>query len=303
MIHIRERSVPTIKPSPPFSLATHDWVSLGFGAAFAVVGALCAFATATLIPTLQAHEANQLGQLIVTMLASFVPWLLNFAKKYLTDTTTVVKLIIFAAVLSLASCTAQPSFAGDTAIVVPSLSTGSYLLTVDATGGVTLSPLDKVVRVNPMPPGPIPPTPGPLTDNAVKIRDAAAKVTADSDRATTAKGLAELYRQLAKLVRNNQVPDQQSLVMAVRMATDNFLSSRGAGAAAQWVPVRDVFSTEWTVLSAKTPPATLLDFAGLLEEAASGLDASAPNKAIDPALLQLIMQIIQLVLQLLQPHA
>lgn len=286
-----------IQPSPPFNYSPSDYAHLGVGLLIAAAAGALTYLGVTAIPDLSAHVANSYGTLIVAFLAAFVKWAGDAIHRYVTDTTTVTKLLVLAAVLSLSGS----AIAGDIAIIVPS-TPGSYLLGVDATGAVTLSPLDKVVRVVNPNPIPIPPTPGPLTDNAIKIRDAAAKVTADSGRATTAKGLAELYRQLAKLIRNNQVPDQQSLVLAVHMATDNFLASRGAGAAAQWQPVRDVFSTEWTVLSAKTPAPTLLDFASLLDEAASGFDASAPGKAIDPALLQLIMQIIQLILQLLQPH-
>lgn len=293
-----------IAPSPPFNLSPSDWKSLAFGAAFAVIGALCGFATATAIPTLQSHEANEFGALIVTVLTAFIPWLLSFAKKYLTDTTTVVKLVMVAAFLSACSC--GSAVADDVAVVFDGNKPGSYIVTVDGLGGITASPLSKVVRIGPSPTPTPTPDPSPvLTDRAKAIRDVAMKVTSDPDKANTAKGLAVLYREIAKLVRQpGQVKDVPSLVNAVSTATNTFLASRGTGVMEAWQPTRNLFGTQWTVLSdpRRQPPAPLTDYAVLLDDAANGLDASAPAmRGISPELLALIMQIIQIILALLKP--
>lgn len=233
---------------------------------------------------------------------------LNAGLRFVTDAPIGFKAVLAAAVL-WAGCSVA-ALAGDIAVIVPG-TVGNYVLSVDAAGAVTLSPLDKVIRlVNPTPTPPNPPTPpAPLTDRAVQIRDAALKATGDADRATTAHGLAELYRQVAALVRQGKATDLPSLTTAIHTVTDTYMTSRGPAAVTAWQPMRDVFSNQWTLLTAKSnPPPTLPDFASLIEEAAAGLDASAPAASgvgitIPPQLMDFIIKVLlPLLIQLLQPH-
>ncbi len=236
---------------------------------------------------------------LLTTAFIFLLAVLNAALRFVTDAPIGFKLIVLAIGLSLGGSV----LADDVAVVFDGNKPGSYIVTVDGLGGITASPLSKVVRIGPSP-TPQPPTPDPspvLTDRAKAIRDVAMKATADPDRANTAKGLAVLYREVAKLVRQpGQVKDVTSLVTAVSTATNTFLVSRGPNIPAVWQPTRDQFGNQWTTLTAKGAPLT--DYATLLDEAASGLDASAPAmRGISPEMLQFIMQIIQLILALLKP--
>lgn len=182
---------------------------------------------------------------------------------------------------------------------------GTYFLkvVVHADGTASVHSVTKVVTLdgptpNPTPtPVPTPPQPTVLTERAKAVKAAAEKVAGDSDRATTAKGLAALYREVAKAARLGKVPDGTAFSTMLRMSTDMLLAARGDKAPAAWQPVRDVVSSQWTDAAAKG--ASVGDLAGLLEEAASGLEASSPAKEINPQMIALIMQIIKIVLELL----
>jgi hypothetical protein len=202
--------------------------------------------------------------------------------------------------LSVAVLFCSVASADEIAVLLPD-APKSYLVTIDAQGVAVVFPLKSMIRPGPAP-TPIPPSPPDvLTERAKAIKAAAEKATSDPDRANTAKGLAALYREIAKLVRQpGQVKDEQSLASAVSVATNTFLSSRDPKAAPAWQPTRDLFGTQWTVLKARQ--SLLVEYAILLDEVANGLDASAPNmRGISPEMLQFIMQIIQLILTLLKP--
>lgn len=198
------------------------------------------------------------------------------------------------------------AYADHTLIITKS---GYWIVVVDDAGIPGLHKIDHVMDYtkepipNPTPtPAPVPtPTPSPLTDRAKAIKTAAEKVAGDPGRDTTAKGLAELYRQVATLARTpGAVTNSTTLKDGLRKGTDIFLDTRGVKA--QWQPVRDEVGVYFTVLDAKQPAASLGDYAALLDEAASGLDASAPNRQIDPEMLKFIIQlIIQIIALFKQP--
>lgn len=207
---------------------------------------------------------------------------------------TLKSLAIFAVILAL-GVTAR---AAD--VVINTGNTpGTYYLkvTVASDGSATVSPLSQVYNlVNPTPgpgPGPIiPPEPTPLTARGKAIQAAAEKVT-DPNREDTAQALAMLYRELGKQVRIGKIADVQSLQTAVKMGGDMLLT----GKTAPWQPVRDLLSTQWAGVTAQG--GKVADYGVLLEEAANGLDASAPSKAIKPETLALILKIIEIVMALL----
>lgn len=183
-------------------------------------------------------------------------------------------------------------------IVLPDVPVGdNYLkVTVTADGKASAIPLS-VASMAPLPtpgPGPIPPSPTELTARAKEIKALAEAVTGDPNRDQTAKGLAALYREIAKTARTGQVSDRNVLFSMVKMGTDLFLNKNPGN----WTPVRDKLAVQWSQipLTVSNPVTSSAD---LLDEAASGLDASAPNKAIDPAVWQLILKIIEIILQLL----
>jgi hypothetical protein len=145
---------------------------------------------------------------------------------------------------------------------------------------------------NPVPP----PDDDTLTARAAAIKAAAEAVTSDPQRTKTAQQLAELYRQIGAKVTAGQVKGQATIAFAVKYATDTLLNGKGRQAAEAWQPVRDVFSQQWAaVLNAGGSDA---DYAKLLGECATGLNASAPGEPqIDIAM---IIKIIEMVLEILK---
>jgi hypothetical protein len=169
---------------------------------------------------------------------------------------------------------------------------GTYLLRKTA-NGFTLEPVT-VIQLGPTP-GPAP-DPTVLTDRAKAIKAAVEGLGALPKRNDTAQSLATLYRECAKSARSGKVKDRAMLEQLVGQSTTMMLASDPN--AAKWQPVRDLLSDQWDDLTREGRG--LGDYATLLDEAASGLDASTGAKAgISPDTLALIMQLIELVLKLL----
>lgn len=171
------------------------------------------------------------------------------------------------------------------------LGDGDYLLRISG-DTIAVSPVQVLTVVNPNPP--TPPGPNVLTDRAKAIKAAAELVQGDTERETTAKGIAALYRELARNVTSGKLAGE-NILTAVRMTTDMLLANRSVKQ--NWQPVRDVVSAEWTkVAQAGGRDA---DYAKLLVEAADGLDASSPSKEINPQLWAMILEIVKIILALL----
>lgn len=178
-----------------------------------------------------------------------------------------------------------------------------YLVESDGKGNVTANPIQVVIPGNqPVPPGPQPPVPTVLTERAKKIKAAAEKVTGDTDREATAQGLAMLCRELAKRMRPDQtgkveIQSATTASLAVKMGGDTFLDQRKVKT--NWQATRDILQSEWLIVNAKG--GSLEDYAILLDETGSGLDASVNPmlRKFDPAMLEMILRIIQFILDLL----
>jgi hypothetical protein len=204
--------------------------------------------------------------------------------------------------LCLIGAAALPATAADVLLNTTGAKPGKYVLTVNADGSVSVGPFSQTLDLSLTPPTPGPgPTPV-LTERGKAVMAAAAKVTGDTDRAGTAQGLAEMYRQLADAAAvMSPAPTPESLFIALSAANNKFLADvppDHRNVQAQWQPVRSVIGTYWTALQGQ-PTAS---FVALLRESAAGLDASAPSppKSLNPDMLKLILQIIQLIMQLLQ---
>lgn len=207
--------------------------------------------------------------------------------------------------VALLLCCVEPVLAQSvTAVEVTGLPDGNYVLSIRS-GQALLRPL-VLVPLGPLPtptpgPNPVPtPTPSPtLTERAKAIQKAAKDVQGDTDRVGTAQAMALLYRQLADSIKAGTLgSDQAVMASAVKIATDLLLARRGRSAELGWAPVRDAVSSEWVKVVQQG--GTRDSYAVLLTECADGLAASTPNdKALDPAIIELIMQIIQIVLKLL----
>ncbi len=284
--------------SPPFSLSADDWKKIGIGALLAMFGGLSAYITAQVIPLLNEKTANDLGALLVALAATALPIVANIIRKFLGDTTTPTKLLWIGAVLSLTIC--GSTSAGEVAVMIDDSKAGNFLLTVGADGAISVNPI-RVVRPGPSPnPTPTPPAPTPavLTEMGKYLRDISLKVTGDPDRSTTAQGLALVYRELAKQAKTpGAVKDIASLEAVLKQATDLWLTKQAA--LSQWQPFRDAFSSQWTLVKTKT--GTVASLGGLLDDAASGLEASVlqQQRGINPELLAFLLELLKILLPLL----
>lgn len=90
--------------TPKYSLGGIDWVKIGKGALIAVAGALLAFATTTLIPALEESEVAW-----VAALTPVFSVLINIARKYLTDTTAPLILLLLLPALADAQIDVPPT--------------------------------------------------------------------------------------------------------------------------------------------------------------------------------------------------
>lgn len=212
-----------------------------------------------------------------------------------------VPFLLIAAILSTAIAFAAPNPKAAetplTAVDVSAYADGDYILTLKG-GTATLRPFKLLTPGNPPTPTPNPtPTPTPNTRSDL-FKTTVTVVMGDNDRQGTAKMLATLYREEAKIARTGQIPDAPTLKAIMSQTTDLVLNPR-PGAAQAWKPVRELLGTQWTILDAKSSPVSA--YADLLDDAATGVDASAPAKQISPEMVALILQIIQLIMKLFFP--
>lgn len=168
------------------------------------------------------------------------------------------------------------------ALVLPALPHGVYILRIPENGTATVEQVAEVQVVGPTPPTPPPPTPTDLTERAVAIGREAIKV---GDPAT-AKNLAEVFRQVAKLGRDGTVKDPATLQAMTKYATDTLL---GPVKAPSWQKTRDVLAIQWSQIPAGS---SINEYCKLLEEASTGLDAVDPKKSISPETLKWILEVL-----------
>lgn len=171
-----------------------------------------------------------------------------------------------------------------------------YQLNVAPGGIVTVSPLSQVIRLTDPTPGPQPqPDPDDLTARALQIKNAALAVTSDDQRGATAAALAALYREIATKIGDGTVKGQEAGAFMVKTGSDMLLTARKSREA--WSPVRSLLTQMWSTLAQEG--ATDADYARLLQEAATGLEASCADE--DPQIdIAMIIQIVKLVLELLE---
>lgn len=211
-------------------------------------------------------------------------------------------------ILTTAFCLSVPMLAAAppaaettvTAVDITGLSDGDYILTLKA-GVPSFRPLRLLTPGVVPTPTPIP-VPTPVNSRSKLFQDAASKVAGDSSRDTNAKQLAALYRSLSGFTRPNgttpaQITNPLTLKAVTSQGTDALLPP---AVKPSWQPVRDLLGTQWTLLDAKND-IRITDYADLLDDAATGLEASAPQKSIDPATLQMIIQLILTILKLFFP--
>lgn len=171
--------------SQPFSLSSQDWKKILAGAAIAAAGAVLTFIADSVLPDFQ--EKGLLDASLFVLFSTLV----NALRKFLTDTR-------FLAVLALLGMSlAVPAQAEviDTAGSKP----GTYLLTVNADGSVTITGPTKLVRLKDLggpvdPTDPVDPDPDPvLSPLAQSVRELTAQALSRGGTPDTAAKIAAIY--------------------------------------------------------------------------------------------------------------
>jgi hypothetical protein len=174
---------------------------------------------------------------------------------------------------------------------------GQYVLTVDG-AVITLAPL---VLVQPNVPDPPDPPDPELNERAKKFKAAAASVKDsgpgphDPKKQETQAVLSALYNQLSQAILDNGLTDYQLIATLVKTAEKQVLDRQDAVAA--WTPVTSLMSDELAKVAA-TSDTTAADFAACLTDAADGLEN---GQNLDPIWIELIIQIIKMILELINP--
>lgn len=163
---------------------------------------------------------------------------------------------------------------------------GYQVMTVGEDGKVVLSPVTPITQVVDMrtgKPGPTPPPPDVTTDPIAKqVRDWAAAV----NDPTSQQALREVYSRIGAA---SQGQSREKVITALRQATDGVLDSTGGRT--KWQPFRDNLSKLIDAEEAQGP----IDWPKFCASVAKGLETGT---ALDPALLQLIINLILQIIQL-----
>lgn len=162
---------------------------------------------------------------------------------------------------------------------------GYQTMTSGPTGAVLspLTPIGSVIDLRSGAPGPGPVPPDVTTDPiATQVKAWAAEV----NDPTSAQALALVYREVGKAAAGQS---REKVQGALRQASDSVLAATGG--TAKWAVWRTKVGGLIDAEEAKGP----VDYPKFCESVAKGLDTGA---ALDPALLQLIVQLILQIVQL-----
>lgn len=192
----------------------------------------------------------------------------------------VARLVLLVAVLAASTGYAQQR--------IYNLPAGQYLITGEVRAvGPVISPDGPVDPVLP---------PDKLTERSKAIKAAAEAATSDPSREQTAQQLAALYREIAKKVRDGSIKDPSVISFAVKYGVDQLLTGKGSAVTDAWKATRGVYDGQMkTAIQNGDTDAKL---AGLLDEVAIGLDASALNGPLDFDI-AMILKIIEMILEIL----
>lgn len=195
------------------------------------------------------------------------------------------------AMILLTSPAFAQEFAGDkTLLDVTSFGSGSYLLTVDATGRFTASKVT-LIEIGSTPTDPIKPPPIITPSNRVEVLR---KIVIDIGDVELSKTLTPLFQGLAiksrPPVASQTYKTPAQLQAALSDSLDLFLTI--SGGAEKWQPFRDALSSEWNKIAQKG--GSLEDYAKLIDDAGSSL-AKASNMegaAFDISVVFKILEIV-----------
>lgn len=189
----------------------------------------------------------------------------------------------FGCAVLLALC---PSIADAGGPVVVITDKGYQVMTVGADGNAVLAPA-QVVDLRGTSPTPTPPPTGTLSPTATRVKDLAAAVNDPEG----AQALAVVYREVGRAAAGGKMTREQ-VMTALRMASDDVLNATKTSA--KWAAWRASVSTMITESEVAGP----VDYSAFCVEVAKGLEASSPQGALTPELLQLIIELVLKIISL-----
>ena len=178
---------------------------------------------------------------------------------------------------------------------------GLYVLRIEGGEVAGLAPLPIISPNGPAPqpnPNPNPnPQPSDLTDFAKEVRDAALLATTDPDREATAATLAAAFRELAKKVVSGDLTDREMIALATKITITQVLRGKSTAAQNAWGTARAAIGDQFDEIA--QAGGSDGDYADCLNEAADGLQASAPNAPLQIDIAMILM-IIEMILEILK---
>lgn len=196
-----------------------------------------------------------------------------------------MKRAIAAAFLVVAMC--LPALAGGTLVLTDA---GYQVMTAGPNGAVLgpVTPVDQVVdlRTGAKPNPPDTPT-GDLSPTAQRVKDLATAV-GDPEGA---QALAIVYREVGKAAAGGKLSREQ-VMSALRQASDDVLNATKTKD--KWTGWRASVSTLITEKETQGP----VDYSAFCLDVAKGLEASSPQGALTPELLQMIIQLVLAIIQI-----
>lgn len=166
---------------------------------------------------------------------------------------------------------------------------GYYVVNVDSAGVPSLARANVVDYRDGTTPLPPPPDETPPDPSSVRAR--VKEIATSVGDPVGAQALTIVYRETGKAIKDKNVARDQVL-QALRQSSDSVLTA--SGSLAKWVTARQKIGTIITEEEAKGN----VDYSRLCDEIAKGLeDGAGPAPALDPVLLQLIVQLVMQILQ------
>jgi hypothetical protein len=163
------------------------------------------------------------------------------------------------------------AFAEDVAVLVDSTKPGTFLLTVEADGSVSVSPL-RVVRAGP--PSPKPPPVDPADPFVEEVRKQTAAVIAAGGSRTTGAALSAVYSLVSGGVADGSIAPDNAF-SATKAGTDAIMAAQADRD--KWTKWRADISTALNTLQGQGLLTTKEQIAGVLGDISKGLDKATGN--------------------------
>lgn len=257
--------------SPAGALSSLDWKSIGWTLVTAAVAAVLTVLIDSVLPDLENKGKIDAG------IAALLVTVLHGLRKWLTDTRVKTIALMLAVGFCLSCATAS---AADVAVLVDDAKPGTFLLTVNADGSVTVNPI-RVIRPgqNPGPPTVPPPVnPSPF---ALEVKAQAQTALDSGATKTTGAAISSVYSLVSGGVADGSIATDKAFE-ALKQATDLVVNTQPDKD--KWTKFRADLSAAVTALRNEGKLATKDQIAAALKDVSVGINLATGFKS-DPSAL------------------